>query len=121
MGPLSAELPAGLGSGQSRFLWQPRAGGDRGSVPCPVGLARGERRAPVCAEGVACPHTWALSSGAPPGSPAQTPSCLCSRWEGFQPLFTGRANCSVGFLAVSAFRNHLWKPDSVLFNNAAAG
>lgn len=41
--------------------------------------------------------------------------------EGFQPLFAGRANCSVEFLAVSAFRNHLWKPDSVLFNNEAAG
>ena len=57
--PPSAELPAGLGSGQSRFLWQPRAGGDRGSVPCPVGLAKGKRRAPVCAEGLAYPHTRA--------------------------------------------------------------
>lgn len=44
--------------------------------------------------GLTCPHTWphplALHLAAPSSvaPPARAPSCLCSKWEGFQPLFT---------------------------------
>ena len=97
MGPSHAELPAGLGSGQSRFLWQPRAGGDRGSAPCPMGLARGERRAPACAEG------WlVLTPGPVLWSSTWRPRPLELHLPGLRPACApsgrGSSHCSLGEL-----------------------
>lgn len=122
---LTGLLRAGLPEGLYSVLFSKAARSWGSDSECISALSRGpgqgSRGEGLSMEGVAILTPGPLPPGAPPGSPATAPSCLYSEWEILQPLSARRANCSVAFLAISAFQNDLWKPDSVLFNNGAAG